>query len=1322
MLEPETAERAAATGQGATGGRDGPGSVAGSEAAAQALPRVIPGGARIVRHVAEGSSGIVGEGEAGTATGERLIYSNTGGTLAYPPGANVRVADDLVSEAVGACGLTRYRVAVTGGVPSGTGVFSCTVALWTGCPPPQGTGTLIAGTESTFTGLSDDAAVVHELEVDLSGAQVSVSPTIWVSVQFDTPTAAWIVGSSAEIGFSGDYYHGPQLGCKSWFGGCPVCASFYIQLFAEEPCETHHLAYSAVGAGPGSLALGAGMRGAEDLLLTSPSCELSALEVYLRGTSGAYQVEFDFRNPEDPNPLPGTERTFTSHPQAGNGTLQVVRFLFPPGLQLPNPVWLVWKANRGNTGPISAARVEVGYTTPTICALDTPTWHLCKYPLPGIVSARVYCRGQPPPGACCPDLQSGQAPVCTNGFSAAACAGGRWIRGATCGTDADDPFDPPCGAHACCKPDTNCSDLTEEECHALVDSQTPPVSCEDDADCPPNRHCQADGTCSARTGIWQPGHFCTDYGFHCPYYPCHFSQGGCFQVDPELLCEDDDDCPGERICLISHCASHPTIECASDADCPGADFCQLIGNHVCDDRRGCGNLTCCDEVCRYDPFCCEFGWDGACVALAYSLCEVVPGNDVCGDPSPIRGAAEITLIRASDPNSYSGAASANNRYATTGTRPGDMDPVACCGNNGFNPRATGSLWYYFVMPDTPQHHTTARIHTCLTPPSDTATDSIIQVFDVGDSANELTACNSLRVIGCNDDASTCSNQQLSDVCVEGLLTGHRYYILVGASASIFQGPYHLDVQVPCPRSMPVNNTCGNAIGLPVTPTDLAIPFNLHNATLDCPTETCLPQMKNDIWYEYFSPCSGALTIETCGPTPADPDPPTTLAVYRIPDPADSCDLDIENLIGCNQDAAVNPFEHTLRSQTCEFLGQCSGNSGIPCRLGSGDCQSDEFCVQVECDTDRDCHRRCNRSGEPCLGDGDCNACALTGAPCVSNVDCLQCGLGGAPCRTSADCPPGVSCQFTQACVVSGDVCIPDACVSSCGAAAAVTVPVFGGRAYRIRLGGEDGAQPSGTLSIRCREDDCQPNLIPDLTDIRDGRSSDCNQNGEPDECDAAACDNAPWCDDCNTNEVLDGCDIRSGFSNDRNADGRPDECQCPSGAVAWLDPPDGVVDARQPSLVTDAAARLGIDTIVVSAPLGADEHCWQLSESATAGTPNAIADVHEVSGTYSIRLSRPITPGAATTITYRGTGGDPAAHFIAHPGNVDGDTYASARDIVRFVDCCINGVCPPRWGSYSCDINHSGAVTAEDICRLVDVLNGAGVFEPWHGTRRPMPN
>jgi hypothetical protein len=69
--------------------------------------------------------------------------------------------------------------------------------------------------------------------------------------------------------------------------------------------------------------------------------------------------------------------------------------------------------------------------------------------------------------------------------------------------------------------------------------------------------------------------------------------------------------------------------------------------------------------------------------------------------------------------------------------------------------------------------------------------------------------------------------------------------------------------------------------------------------------------------------------------------------------------------------------------------------------------------------------------------------------------------------------------------------------------------------------------------------DCNQNGRPDECDIEDGSSADCNGNGLPDVCDLRL----EPASDCNRNGVPDSCDLEGGTSLDSDGNGIPDECQ-----------------------------------------------------------------------------------------------------------------------------------------------------------------------------------
>ena len=178
------------------------------------------------------------EGE-GTSTlaalPEKLIYSNTLGQRILKFNIpNRRYADDIVTDSVNGCNLTRYIVRVNGGVPNGFGEFSCKTALFEGCPTSAGGGVLIPGTEGDFQGMADDITEMHDLVVDVSASPIPIPPTVWVRVECNTALSGWVGSVPAELGFTQDRFFHPATGCDSRLGPT-FYAGFYLQIYADDP-------------------------------------------------------------------------------------------------------------------------------------------------------------------------------------------------------------------------------------------------------------------------------------------------------------------------------------------------------------------------------------------------------------------------------------------------------------------------------------------------------------------------------------------------------------------------------------------------------------------------------------------------------------------------------------------------------------------------------------------------------------------------------------------------------------------------------------------------------------------------------------------------------------------------------------------------------------------------------------------------------------------------------------------------------------------------------------------------------------------------------
>ena len=196
---------------------------------------------------------------------------------------------------------------------------------------------------------------------------------------------------------------------------------------------------------------------------------------------------------------------------------------------------------------------------------------------------------------------------------------------------------------------------------------------------------------------------------------------------------------------------------------------------------------------------------------------------------------------------------------------------------------------------------------------------------------------------------------------------------------------------------------------------------------------------------------------------------------------------------------------------------------------------------------------------------------------------------------------------------------------------------------------------------------------------------------------------------------------------------------CGAGLVTFIDPPAGILDARRPhdpSGVPPIVPLLGYSQMVVNAPTLGGPVCWKFCETAEAlGEANSITDVVQgPPGTWTLTFARPITPDAATRVSYLGNAPCSLGTITSHPGNVDSDFAATSDDVVALVSALAFWI--PRSPSpdeppppppppvltlpmYSADIDRSGVFGPLDILDEIDLLKGAASYEPHLDTIRP---
>ena len=104
---------------------------------------------------------------------------------------------------------------------------------------------------------------------------------------------------------------------------------------------------------------------------------------------------------------------------------------------------------------------------------------------------------------------------------------------------------------------------------------------------------------------------------------------------------------------------------------------------------------------------------------------------------------------------------------------------------------------------------------------------------------------------------------------------------------------------------------------------------------------------------------------------------------------------------------------------------------------------------------------------------------------------------------------------------------------------------------------------AGIVTVLIDSPDCNNNNNPDVCDIVEGNSLDCNLDGVPDECQP----------DCDGDGIPNDCEIEQGSSLDCDEDGLPDSCEINNGTEADCDS-DGILDGCEIASGTETDCNL----------------------------------------------------------------------------------------------------------------------------------------------------
>ncbi len=1160
--------------------------------------------------------------QASAPIGEQSVYSNTQydlnnifGLQFVRPAVGELIGDDIGTNLLNACTLRRVTIAVNGGVPGGGGTFSALMNLYDDCP--ETSGVPVPGTSKNISGLDNNKGIIHVIELifpdrtcggnAFNGTpctvatettdcaanvtcddipDIQVPSDFYLTVRFNRPDAGWLIGKPAERGFSNDLYSTGFGGCNINQGGFPFFphGSFYAEINAKNDCETDYLAYQAVSSIAPAVNIPMGDRWAEDLSLAvgAQACEISTLEIGFRAVGVLpYTVDVDFRGLAEESGRAGTIQQFTG---VGGNKLEIARFRYPPGVFLPNEVFVTFSPSRDGVGIVQVGEAQAGSSLGSFRLIvdNVPpappgvTWSSerciangqpsvqCPQLVDSIFHVRVKCRGTAPVGACCP--QQKVPTVCVGGASPgfsceddSECSGGQCMLVDTpCPFDAGVPGSQDCplgstcintctgGIHdgLTCFTDNDCKSDSDpgntgvctgaKICdHAVCFDNVPVLGCLN------GRWIPSNGVFNATPGTG--GNQCRDNPFfpacgeHACCLPDNSSTDTRFEQCLRIL--DPNSPPtncGQCLDGITSCFTNGDCIGAGDVCIPNDSLC-LLGQ-VCQSNGICAPRTAIWNAGRFKGennfscpiYECNFGQHDCFEELTEIIC--LDGN---GNPDPGLCPAGIPCGNAD-----------NFGICVFG---GCENAKCCdlvCQNDNF---CCDAIWDFQCVEDAQGTSAVPGLCTFVSPGNDDCfckTCSGVPFrcavdLDCGKDANNVQRT-------CSVNEGTCGAQNMT-------------FTQTGSTNAC----------------LPTSNSC-RAFGEASNEAATSAPGD----PIFCCNKMGPIEAIGTIWYRFTMPdVSGATSarISTCGTTDSRARD-SIIQIYEVSDDTDretSCGSLVT--IGCNDDAggtcgtlsdtcvegltAGKEYFITVASPIANVGGRYLVDVEVPCSLGNppppnNDCTIADPLIPPALMYDL------NNASISCPTVDQCPS-ILSDVwydyipECTGLLTVETCGGG----ETNL----GTAIAVYE--VDTGDLCPPDPIIDflDCSEVpcASVTVPVVGdqiNKRYRIRVGStkpdilNSDIDHIGTLRVTCVQQDCQNNGIPDATDIANcpvGNPicADCNLNQIPDICDINDCQAGDSsCADCNFNDVPDACDIANGAA-DCDMNSVPDSCDIANGAA-----------------------------------------------------------------------------------------------------------------------------------------------------------------------------
>ena len=283
----------------------------------------------------------------------------------------------------------------------------------------------------------------------------------------------------------------------------------------------------------------------------------------------------------------------------------------------------------------------------------------------------------------------------------------------------------------------------------------------------------------------------------------------------------------------------------------------------------CSDVTCCEQVCAADPFCCDTQWDQVCADTAAGVCTVC-GATTCPVDCSSANAQEDEFC-GDDTN---GGCNSGGTLFTPAAL-GDI----ICGNYWADANTRDTDWYEFTLAE----NTVVNV-------------SLVGSASIGSALGLLDAnCPPGVLAFATSTPGDCTPLEINGTC----LVAGTYRIFVGAAnfngvPCDLQASYLLsiiDTGETC--TGPENDECAGALPIGIGDTSFDTSGSISNTNIpDCNFFGSTTWNK-DLWYSFTPDVDGLYRLTTCGQADFD----TKIAVF------DGCG---GNVVGCNDDGAGCP--------------------------------------------------------------------------------------------------------------------------------------------------------------------------------------------------------------------------------------------------------------------------------------------------------------------------------------------------------------------------------------------------------------------------------